>query len=445
MSYKVWPMLYSYQQKAVNKLIDIPKALLGFEAGMGKTITSLAWLESHNKHSNISMNWIVCAKTKIPEWETDIIKIGFNKPILLTKSLIKNTKIVQESQYDNPIYIIGYQAFANLFKAKTSIPPHPNQLMIFDESQKLNGDNSNISKSVIKLVESNILSYVLLLSGTLHNTGFQDLANQAVILGISSNKYSFANSFIESVEHKVGGIKVKFIRGYKNTSELISKFNNAGVLLKSKGILPQREHVEYKIDVEKSPEYDILKTHQVLDFYMAPNKATKQQGLRMLSSNFISKRKDIKKYTPFKQKTLQSLLMLPELNDSRIIIFYNWDQEFKDIQEVCEKLNRPFSYINGKGHDKTIFESHSNGVIIIQYASGAEAIDGLQISNQIVYYAPMWSGGLFEQSKHRVDRIGQKNTTCYFYYLISKNTIEVDMYKNYEKFKNQDKKMFENN
>lgn len=436
----IWNNLYNYQQESIKKLLNHPKSILGLEAGLGKTITSLAWLEIMNNNLPISCNWILCAKSKIKEWEEDCAKWNLNT-ITLNKSTIKNSELIQKNP--NTIYIVGYHAFANLYKSG-NIPQTLNQLMIFDESQRLNGDNSNISKSVINLCKDR-LPYVMLLSGTLHSTGYHDLANQCTILDIVRDKYHFENKYLIMENREFNGIKTKILSGYKNIDNLILELNNKGSLITSKDIyLPQRTRIEEFIEVTKSPEYDILNKHQVIDFYMAPNAGTKFQGLRMLCSNFISKDKEKVHYEPHKKQALKRVLSDSNNNKKRFLIFYNWNEELAQIEDICAELNRPLSYINGSKHNRDNFYKNENGIIAIQYQSGSEGVDGLQIANRVIYYSPTLSGGLFEQSQKRIDRIGQQENEVYYYYLRTPNTIEEDIYKNLTKYKSYTQKIWEN-
>lgn len=436
----IWDNLYDYQQDALKKVIHHPKSILGLEAGLGKTITSLAWLEIMNNDLPISCNWILCSKSKIKEWEEDCAKWNLDT-ITLNKSTIKNNELVHANP--NTTYIIGYHAFANLYKSG-NIPQTMNQLMIFDESQRLNGDNSNISKSVINLCKDR-LPYVMLLSGTLHSTGYHDLANQCVILDIVRNKYHFESKYLIMDTREFNGIKTKVLSGYKNIDHLVSELNAKGSLITSKDInLKQRTRIEEFVDVDKSQEYDVLNKHQVIDFYMAPNAGTKFQGLRMLCSNFISKDKEKVQYTLHKKHALKRILNDSKLQNDRLLIFYNWNEELAQIEDICVELNRPLSYINGSKHNRDNFYKNENGIIAIQYQSGSEGVDGLQIANKVIYYSPTLSGGLFEQSQKRVDRIGQAKDEVYYYYLRTLNTIEEDIYKNLTKYKSYTQKIWEN-
>ena len=68
------------------------------------------------------------------------------------------------------------------------------------------------------------------------------------------------------------------------------------------------------------------------------------------------------------------------------------------------------------------YESKDNSITLLQYQAGAMGLN-LQLSNKIIYFSLPLSSELFEQSKKRTHRMGQKRT-CMYYYLITEGTIE---------------------
>lgn len=429
---------------------------------MGKTLTSIAWLDIQFNMLDTPTTrnvWVVCPKSKVEEWHEDILNENIEaNVVLLNKSTKKNAELILEHKHtDKTIFITGFTMYGLLFKNK-HLPQIGDNYLIVDECQKLNGKNANIAKAVISMSQTGILRKIALLSGTLHSTGYHNLANITIILGIYKNIYQFEHKHLIQVERELTSGRhidpdtpneerpkaqtFKVLTGYKNIDYLVEQLNNHGVLLTSEGILPQRLKNEYIIPVPKNDEYDILKQHSVLDDYYAPNGGTKFMGLRMLASNFVKNDDYIKTYKPYKRLCLEGALNNNHLLNERILVFYERNQEFEDIKLACANLGRPLGYINGKGQKRKPFYDNENGVIAIQYQSGSEGINGLQIANHTIYYSPTLSGGLFEQSQKRTDRIGQKADVVNYYYMQSEDTIEADIYKNLRKYQSYTEKIF---
>ena len=66
----------------------------------------------------------------------------------------------------------------------------------------------------------------------------------------------------------------------------------------------------------------------------------------------------------------------------------------------------------------------------------------LQKANKIIYYSPPLSSELYEQSKKRIHRIGQKGT-CYYYNLTVTGSIEERIYSTLAMRRDYTEKLFE--
>ena len=122
-------------------------------------------------------------------------------------------------------------------------------------------------------------------------------------------------------------------------------------------------------------------------------------------------------------------------------MFYNFNNEFKALSQICKENNRPISVVSGNIKDLSAFENCGDSVTLVQYQSGSMGIN-LQKANKIVYFSPPLSSELFEQSKKRTHRIGQEKT-CFYYYLVCKNSIEEHIYNVLKLRKNYTEKLFE--
>jgi SNF2 family DNA or RNA helicase len=77
----------------------------------------------------------------------------------------------------------------------------------------------------------------------------------------------------------------------------------------------------------------------------------------------------------------------------------------------------------------------------VQYQAGAMGLN-LQKANKIIYFSLPLQSELFEQSKKRIHRIGQKKT-CFYWYLITENSIEEQIYQTLKERRDYTNKLFE--
>ena len=132
----------------------------------------------------------------------------------------------------------------------------------------------------------------------------------------------------------------------------------------------------------------------------------------------------------YNKNKLDALKEILESTENRIIIFYNFTKEKDLIVSLCEKLKKPYSIINGEIKNLDAYNRSKDSVTIVQFQAGAMGLN-LQKANKIIYFTLPLSSELFEQSMKRIHRIGQLDS-CFYYYMITKGTIEEKILKTLE-------------
>src|SRR5690606_20313884 len=143
-------------------------------------------------------------------------------------------------------------------------------------------------------------------------------------------------------------------------------------------------------------------------------------------------------YNPNKAERLKELL---ESTSDRVLVFYNFREEFNIIKSICQQLEKPLSWINGDSRSLASYIDKSDSVTAIQYQSGALG-ENLQLANKAIYFSPPLDSILFEQSLARIRRIGQSRT-CFYWYLVTQNSIEEQIYETLKQRKDFTDKLFE--
>ena len=135
-----------------------------------------------------------------------------------------------------------------------------------------------------------------------------------------------------------------------------------------------------------------------------------------------------------------ALLDLLECAEDRVIVFYNFTSELEVLLEVVKKLELPVCVFNGDNKDLKPFYTNDRCILFAQYQAGARGLN-LQDANKIIYYTLPLSSELYEQSKKRTHRLGQKRR-CFYYNLLVENSIENEIYKSLQEKKDYTDELF---
>lgn len=411
--------LYPHQQNALDDTKEMNRVAYYHDMGLGKTFTGAEKLMQFRTIVNL----VVCQKSKIDDWVQHFLKNYSEHPYCTEVFDLTNIKELKRfinlcEQYAddelNPCQFIGVINYEVLFR-RPELAKLQDFTLMLDESSLITNENAKRSKFILnKLKPTNII----LLSGTPTNGKYENLWSQLHLLGWNISKDLYWKHYVSThYEENDEGYPIKIIDGYKNVERLKAKMREYGCrFLKTEDVfdLPDQTFTNFRIETPK--QYNkFIKTGLVTvedREFVGDSILTKSLYARMICGS----------YSPEKMDTLKDILQSTE---DRVIIFYNFNEELRKIEDLCIELNKPFSIVNGKTKDLSCYEEFENAVTAVQYQAGAMGLN-LQKANKMIYFTLPWgkgSCGLWEQSKKRIHRIGQ-NRPCFYYTLLCKNTIE---------------------
>lgn len=397
--------LMKHQEDCINNTKEANRVAYYLDMGLGKTFVGSEKMKQLNENLNV----LICQKSLIKQWIAHFSTYYKNYEIIdCTK--IKEPKINQNKK---TILIVNYDIIfrRDYFKDLSGFT------MILDESSLIQNENSKRSKAILKLKAKN----VILLSGTPTGGKYEKLWSQCKLLGWNISKKEFYNNYIIEKEITVNGMNfpIKIIVGYKNIEDLKNKLKeHNAVFMKTEEVISLPEQQDIILRCDKPKEYDKFNNNRVV--VIDDNELVGD----MVLTKLLYSRQICGLYNNNKYEIFSDLL---DSTDDRLIVFYNFTEEKNRLLEVIKKKGRPFSIINGEERNLENYEKENNSITLLQYQAGSMGLN-LQKANKIVYFSPPLSSELFEQSKKRTHRIGQKEN-CFYYYMVAENTIEEHIYK----------------
>lgn len=414
--------LYEHQERALALTINYNRCAYFLDMGLGKTFVGSEKMAQLNSNINL----VICQKSKVEDWLNHFKE---NYPNWVTLDGTDKSELLRFLELPSNckrVCIINY----DLLIRRPMLSKLTDFTLMLDESSLIQNETSKRTKFILRLKPKN----VILLSGTPCGGKYEKLLPQCQLLGWNITKKEYYNNYVIYHEKSFnGGYPVKLVDGYKNVDDLKHNLVEHGaIFMKTDEVfnLPSQIDSNIQVDVTKDYKTFLKKRYLIInDFELVGDTPLK----RMLYARQLC--------GAFNEDKLKAFEDLLQSTEDRLIVFYNFNNEFKALSQVCSSYCRPISVISGTAKDLSAFENCKNSVTLVQYQSGSMGIN-LQKANKIVYFTPPLSSELFEQSKKRTHRIGQEKP-CFYYYLVCKNSIEEHIYNVLKLRKDYTEKLFE--
>lgn len=357
------------------------------------------------------INLVICQKSKISDWIKHFEDNYHFKVFDLTKprNLSDFLGMIQMDKY-TLVGVINY----DLVWRRRDLLKLNGFTMMLDESSLITNKTANRSDFILKLNPVN----VILLSGTPTAGKYEKLWSQLQLLGWSIDEDTYFKSYVNYEWTERDGYWDKKIIGYKNVDHLKKRLAKFGAIFKkTEEVIDLPDQIEQAVYIKPSKEYKFFKKNHYLQ--------TEDKELigDTVLTRILYERQLCGQYCDDKLKAFQDLV---ESTEDRLVVFYNFTEEWHKLGEIADKLGRPSGVVNGQFKNPEVLDNHENGILFVQYQAGAYGLN-LQKANKIIYFSlPLGIGScdLWEQSKKRIHRIGQTQT-CFYYYLLVENSIEM--------------------
>lgn len=423
--------LARHQEVALSYLRINDSFALFMEQGTGKTIPTLVRILDLLKSGKAKNALVIAPLSTLGAWERDVELFQPDEQVILNDGIttVNYSKIVwRKEEY-----------------AKTTW-----DIIVLDESHFIKNRTAKRSQYILEMsVKAN---YRYILTGTpIGNSQLENIWAQ----------YAFLNPYVsrKRVQSKIFGTYNTFIKRYAilnqyfqpsayiNVAELqdtIAK-HSYRVLKEDCLDLPEKLPDEViKVENKEKSKYKQMAETSVIKEYelLADNPLSKMLRLRQLASGFITTEdKELKELKTDKIQVLEELL---ESLNKKTVIYADFKHSIKKISTLLKKMKIKFMVLDGDQKNKKIWRDFQADdtiqVIVCQYQSGSTGID-LFASDTIIYYEPTLRSTILEQSRDRIHRRGQ-SSKCSYIHLLTKGTIEVEIYRSLSNFQDFNEKLF---
>jgi len=417
---------FNYQCIGADFLLFRKKAMLGFEQGCGKSITSILACEMSK---DIKKVLVVVPNSLKFNYRNEIQKFTKHKKVFIYGYRFNDCEI-KDAKY----IIVNYNFFRDrpaVFKSsferkfKKAFPNF--NTIILDESQNIKNDSANQTKNLLYTIKQVDFPFIFLLTGTPMPSRVGELYTQLHLL----SPYQIKNKRFY-YENYCGMIKGRF--GYETHSEinydnLFNKMDGVMFRVKKTDVLKDLpplliNEVYIEMDNDQIEQYeDIengLKTIDLSKLVVSDNLNDKMHFLTVLQK--------LRQYTSsLKINYLQDIIKSYNQEGQKLIIFDEFKSTLKKVHEFSPENSRLFTGdvdIETRQQNIDDFQKDNNYVmnLLLTVQTGNAGLTLTKASN-IFMITQNYVPSINEQCYARAHRIGQESKVM-VYNLIVRDTID---------------------
>ena len=413
---------HSYQQQAIEFLLNNQSAALWLDMGLGKTSTTLSAI-TQMKYNRV----LIVAPLRVAQhtWPDEIDK--WEEFRLLGYTVIKGApaKRMKLIDIETDIHLINYEQLEWLVDTWQKTWPY--DVVVFDEMSKMKSPSSKRFKAFKKIIKHNLVKRVIGLTGTPAPNSMMDLWSQTYLLDagerLGTAFYNFRNRWFTSD-----------YMGYNwepkphAEKEIYDRLSSLCLSMSAGDYLSMPERIDNVVFVHLPTKarkvYDDLEKDFITvledEAVVAPNAAAAaNKCLQCCNGALYTEEKDVLDIHREKLDALEDII--EEAAGAPLLVAYNYQFDAARIQV---KLKRHGCELLGKQPDT--IERWNNGEIPVLLAHPASAGHGLNLQaggNIIVWYGLSWSLENYQQFNARLHRQGQVKPV-FVHHIVAQETID---------------------
>ncbi len=421
--------LRPYQKAGYNWLRFLNEYKLGGcladHMGLGKTIQTLAMLQSEQERGARLPSLVIVPTSLIYNWELEARKFTPQLKVFTYVGSQREKDLSQIHQYDIVLTSYGILRIdIALFKSILF------NYVILDESQTIKNPSSNIAKAVRELRAC----HRLLLTGTPLENSTLDLWSQMSFVnpGLLGTQSFFRKEFLNPIEKNNDARKTEKL--FAMIKPFILRRNKTQV---AKDLPAKIENVQYCEMTEQQAEY----YEKVKSYY-------RNQILEQIEKQGIAKSQFmlLRGLTQLRQIANHPLMIDPAYDGSagkleevldkiaqllkekvKILIFSQFVKHLDIVREYLDFQELPYAYLDGSTKNRQaevekFQEQEEVYLFLISLKAGGLGLN-LTAAEYVFLLDPWWNPAIEAQAIDRAHRIGQQNTVM-TYRFIARNTVE---------------------
>jgi SNF2 family DNA or RNA helicase len=445
--------LWAHQKRGIERAKEIPNLALLFDAGTGKTLTTIRILaDKYNAQKRVMKTLIVAPVIVLDNWKREFAKFCPKLPqerIFILHGN-KKDKILQDilsSKEGNNIVVTNFETLLNE-KVRNQLLNWKPEIMIIDESQRIKNPQSKRTKYAIAL--SDVTRHNFILSGTPILNSPMDIFSQyrALDKGATFGKNFFSFRATYFYDANAGMPSHVHFPDWRPRREMMDHLNSKIYSIAERAIksecLDLPDLVKTKIYVELSPAQRKVYTELKNDFVsyvessavVADLAITKALRLQQIVSGYV-KLEDDREMTFEETDRIKALSELLEdlAPSNKIIVWAVFKQNYAAIRRVCEALKIKFVEATGETPVKTKFanvDAFNNDPSVRVFIGHPGALGvgiNLTAASHSIYFSRTFSLENQLQSEARNFRGGSIDLHSKITQidLIAKNTVDEDV------------------
>lgn len=431
------------QEEAMQFAMSHPACMLDMDMGTGKTRVTIDVAFARNDCYRVL---VVCPKAVVGVWRENLHKFAPNGSWVCwdlqrgsVKAKAEDLKKWLKTPGTKQFVVINYDSVWRAPMGDLILKSGFN-MVVLDESHRAKAAGSKVSKYLAMLGKRT--RYKMCLSGTPMANSPLDVYGQYRFLDptiYGTNHYLFLQEYAV-----MGGPDLKFIVGFKNQKRLNEKFSSLAYTCKMEDVAdkiklpPILPPTQRKVQI---PAKDRKTMKELAREFVAEcgsghvvvsNVLVSLLRMQQICSGFCLTRESV-----FDNEKTQELNTAKEdelfdiLSDlsplSSVVVFCVFRHDLEAVERSARKAKREYFELSGSANTLEDWKKKDGAVIGVQIQAGAEGVD-MTKANHAVYFSIPHSLAMYNQSKARLYRPGQKRPVA-FTHLVAEGTVDEALYK----------------